>query len=405
MSRANAEPRPLFLTPVAASAESSERARLTARVKQLAADSGLTVSSVTTADAFPGLAPLLEDRIKTGHLDGLDWFTADRARFSVAPRNLQASAHSILSVGVAYWSVDPGRPDDGLPRGRISRYAWGVDYHTLLKSRMRALHARIEDELGRSLEARFLVDTARIVDRAVAARAGLGWYGKHSCLIVPGHGSWVLLGEMLLDLDLEADTPLDRDCGRCTICLDRCPTGAIVAPYMVDARRCLSFQTIEQRGEIPRQLRPLLGDWVFGCDVCQDVCPYTRAAAPTSDPAFQPKTIDNAYPSLHWLLRMTETEFRNVYRGTPVLRAKRRGLARNAAVALGNIGTDADLPVLIDALNGHDEPLVRGHAAWAIGQFGGSMAATALEGRRNRDPSESVCAEIESALQEFGAVR
>lgn len=402
MSRTGSVLRPLFLTPTAAVGGSPERARVTARIKHLAAAHGLSVASVTTADAFPGLAELLERRIQQGDLAGLDWFTADRARFSVAPRNLQTTARSILSVGVAYWSVDPGKPDDGETRGRISRYAWGVDYHELLKARMKALHERMEEEFGRSIEARFLVDTARIVDRAVAARSGLGWYGKHSCVIVPGHGSWVLLGEMLLDLDLESDAPLDRDCGRCTICLDRCPTGAITAPYTVDAPRCLSFQTIEQRGAIPRELRSLLGDWVFGCDVCQDVCPYTRAAALTSDPAFQPKTIENAYPSLARLLTMTEAEFRERYRGTPVLRAKRRGLARNAAVALGNVGTAADLAVLIGALTSHEEPLVRGHVAWAIGRIGGANAKRALESKRRSDPSDAVRAEIEVALDECG---
>ncbi|MEA2597524.1 MAG: epoxyqueuosine reductase [Thermomicrobiales bacterium] len=391
---------PLFLTSPIVPAPSSERRALTARVKQLAAENGLTVSSVTAADSFPGLADHLERHIVAGRIDGLDWFTRDRAAFSADPRNLQASARSVLSVGVAYWSIDPGKPEDGVPRGRISRYARGMDYHTLLKTRMRSLHATIEAEVGRPVDARFLVDTARIVDRAVAARSGLGWYGKHACIIVPGHGSWVLLGELLLDVELESDAPLNRDCGRCTICLDRCPTGAIVAPYTIDTPRCLSFQTIEQRGPIPRSLRPSLGDWVYGCDVCQDVCPYTRAAVPEPDPDLLPRSLNNAYPSLQWLLAMTEQEFRETYRGTPVLRAKRRGLARNAAVALGNVGSDADVPHLIDALETHDEPLVRGHAAWALGRLGGRRAIVALERCRTADPDESVREEIEAALSE-----
>jgi len=375
----------------------SVQGRLAARVKRLAAEAGLTVSAVTSAEAFPGLEPVLLRHIAAGRVAGLDWFTPERARFSTEPRNLQPSARSIVSVGVAYWSVDPGKPDDGEPRGRIARYAWGVDYHDLLKQRMQALHAAIEAEVGEQVEARFLVDTARIVDRAVAARAGLGWYGKHSCLIVPGHGSWVLLGELLLDLELEPDPPLAKDCGRCTICLDRCPTGAIVAPYTVDAPRCLSFQTIEQRGSIPPHLRPLLGDWVFGCDVCQEVCPYTKAASPAVAPAFLPRTPENAYPSLRKLLAMTEEEFRETYRGTPVTRAKRRGLARNAAVALGNVGTDEDVPHLAAALHGHDEPLVRGHAAWALGRIGGAAARRALAVAARAEPDEPVRAEIAGA--------
>jgi epoxyqueuosine reductase len=392
------DPAPLTLqTP-----RQRERQRLTAQVKLMAAQHGLDIARVTTADAFPELEPLLLDRIAAGRVRGLDWFTPERARFSTDPRNLQPDAVSILAVGVAYAGHGPERPDDGVRRGRIARYAWGADYHDLLKRRMRALHADLEALIGRSIEARFLVDTARIVDRAVAARAGLGWYGKHSCLIVPGHGSWVLLGEMLLDLDLEPDAPLDRDCGRCAICLDRCPTGAIVAPYVIDTPRCLSFQTIEQRGAIPRELRPLLGDWVFGCDVCQEVCPYAGAARAEPDPELLPRTIDHAWPSLPWLLRMSEGEFRATYRGTPVLRAKRRGLARNAAVALGNVGTDADVPALAEALAAHDEPLVRGHAAWALGHLGGSASRVALDVARRREPDDAPRDEIEAALESVG---
>jgi len=378
------------------------RRRLTDRVKRLAAESGLVVAAVTDAAPFPDLEPVLLDHIAAGRAAGLDWFTPERARFSCDPRNLHPSARAILAVGVAYRRPDEGKPDDGVPRGRISRYARGADYHDLLKRRMRELHARIEEAVGRPVEGRFLVDTARIVDRAVAARAGLGWYGKHSCLIVPGHGSWVLLGELVLDLELEPDAPIEKDCGRCTICLDRCPTGAIVDAYTVVAPRCLSFQTIEQRGAIPRDIRPLLGDWVFGCDVCQEVCPYTGAAKQPGDPAFAPRSLANAYPSLPWLLRMGEAEFRETYRGTPVLRAKRRGLARNAAVALGNVGSEVVVPILAEALASHDELLVRGHAAWALGRLGGTRARRALERARRLDPDGAVRDEAEAALLDLG---
>ena len=379
---------------------SRSAAHLTATIKHLAAEHGLAIAAVTSAAPFAGLEQPLLAHIAHGHMAGLDWFTPERASFSLDPRNLQPSARSIIAVGVAYWSVDPGKPDDGVPRGRIARYAWGVDYHDLLKARMRALHAAIERAVGRPVEARFLVDTARIVDRAVAARAGLGWYGKHACIILPGHGSWVMLGELLLDLELEPDPPLAKDCGRCRICLDRCPTGAIVAPYTVDTPRCLSFQTIEQRGAIPRELRPLLGDWVFGCDVCQEVCPYTKAARPEPDPAFLPRAVENAYPSLRRLLALTPEEFAATYRGTPVTRAKRRGLARNAAVALGNVGSRDDVASLVVALSTHDEPLVRGHAAWALGRLGGAAARRALERALRGDLDGYVREEIRAALGE-----
>jgi epoxyqueuosine reductase len=385
---------PLTLTPPLTS-----RQRLTQRVKHLAAEHGLTVAAVTSAEPFPDVLAILSDRIDAGHLAGMDWFTAERAAASCEPRTLMAEPRAILSVGIAYWGHDSGKPDDGIPRGRISRYARGVDYHEILPRRMRALHTAIEALAGHAVECRFLTDHARIVDRAVAARAGLGWYGKHACIIVPGHGSWVMLGEMLLDLDLEPDAPLDRDCGRCTICLDQCPTGAIVAPYTIHAPACLSFQTIEQRGAIPRELRPLMGDWVFGCDVCQEVCPYTGAAADVPDPDFLPLSIEHAYPSLPGLLSMSMRTFRDRYRGTAVMRAKRAGLARNAAVALGNIGTEDDVPALARATIGHDEALVRGHAAWALGRIGGSRSRRVLERAWERERDDEVREEIGWALE------
>ena len=376
------------------------RQRLTGQVKALALAHGLSVSAVTSAEAFPEVFHILRDRIDAGHLGGMDWFTTERAAASCNPKTLMDNPLSILSVGVAYWGSDEGKPEDGVPRGRISRYARGVDYHQVLQERMRALHAAIEEVAGQPVAARFLTDHARIVDRAVAARAGLGWYGKNACIIVPGHGSWVMLGELLLELDLEPDAPLDKDCGRCGICLDRCPTGAIVAPYTIHTPSCISFQTIEQRGAIPRELRPRLGDWVFGCDVCQEVCPYTRAAAEEPDPDFIPRHLDNAYPSLYRLLEMSNQTFREQYRGTAVMRARRAGLARNAAVALGNIGTVEDVPALARTALGHDLALVRGHAAWALGRIGGCSARRALVRAWERERDEEARAEIALALEE-----
>ncbi|HLU34179.1 MAG TPA: tRNA epoxyqueuosine(34) reductase QueG [Thermomicrobiales bacterium] len=377
----------------------TDRQRLTAQIKLLAARNGLSVNAITTADPFPAVADHLEEHIAAGHVEGMDWFTPERARFSTDVRNLHPGAQSIISFGLAYWSGPAEKPDDGVLRGRISRYAWGKDYHRVLKKRMKALHADMQEMLGRDLDVRMLVDTARIVERAVAARAGLGWYGKSANLIVPGHGTWVLLGEMVTDLDLEPDKPLDRNCGRCTICIDKCPTGAIVAPYTIDAPRCISYLTIELRDSIPHELRPKMGDWVYGCDTCQDVCPYTGAAKVVDEPELRPASTNNAFPSLHWLLRMSDKEFGDTYFGTPVPRTKRRGLARNAAVALGNIGTEDDMPVLIEALETHDEAIVRGHAAWALGRIGGIDARRALDRARTNDPDHTVVEECILALE------
>jgi epoxyqueuosine reductase len=377
----------------------AHQTNLSATIKALAHDCGLAVASITSADPFPGLAELLDDRIAQGHLRGMDWFTPERSVVSANPRMLHERAQAIISVGIPYFRNDVEKPDDGVKRGRIARYAWGVDYHKTLKTRMAELASRIEGLVGSSIEVRLLVDTARIVDRAVAARSGLGWYGKHTNIIVPGHGSFVMLGEILIDLELEPDQPLAKDCGRCRICLDRCPTGAIVAPYTVHAPLCISYQTIENRGVIPADVRAKMGDWVFGCDVCQDVCPYTGAARSMYDEAFAPTSTENAFPSLHWLLRMTEDEFRATYRGTAVLRAKRAGLARNAAIALGNVGDADDAAFLSEALASHDQPLVRTHAAWALGQIGGAIARTALDAALRTDPDDEVQCECRAALE------
>jgi len=209
----------------------------------------------------------------------------------------------------------------------------------------------------------------------------------------------VMLGELYLDVDIPADLPLDRDCGRCAICIERCPTGAIVEPYRIDAPRCISYLTIEERGPIPRELRPKMGNWVFGCDVCQDVCPYTKAARAVDDPDFQPATIDNAFPSLELLATMDHARYVELFGGTAVTRAKRRGLARNAAIALGNSGDPRAEPILLRMLAEHDEPLARGHAAWALGRLLGDEARPALNRHAAVERDELVIEEIHATLE------
>ena len=371
------------------------------RLNEIARECGIATIGVTSAEPFDGLGDLLATRIEAGHLRGLDWFTVERARFSAAPRNLHPTARSIISIGVPYRMASVACPEDE-PRGIISRYAWGDDYHRTLKQRMHELHSALEHELGHSIEARFLVDTARIVDRAVAARSGLGWYGKNTLILVPGHGSWVFLGDLIVDVEIEPDEPLRPKCGQCTMCIDRCPTGALQPGYIVETPRCISYLTIECRGPIERELRPLMGRWVYGCDECQDVCPYTGAASIDQDSVFAARTLDNIYPRLRWLLTMTESEFRETYRGTPVLRTKRSGLARNAAIALGNCGSDTDLAALEQVVRSHDIPLVRGHAAWAMGHLNRAASEPFLRRQAGIEPDETVRDEIVAALTGAG---
>jgi epoxyqueuosine reductase len=365
---------------------------------RMASEAGLLVSGVTTAETFHEAGDYVVDHIQRGHLDGLSWFNAERARQSADPRTLHPTVRSIVSVAVPFWSGHVEPPDDKL-RGRIARYAWGRDYHKILKQRMKTLLTMIRDHTGLTVDSRELADTARVFDRAVAARSGVGWYGKNSMIIVPGHGSWVMLGQMYLDIVIDPDPPLTQNCGRCTICIDNCPTGAIVEPYRINSPRCISYLTIEERGSISRELRPLMGNWVFGCDICQDVCPYTGAARVVHDPEFEPAHPDNVFPELGFLARMTETEFRERFSGTAVTRAKRKGMARNAAIALGNSGDERAVPVLESMLLSHDEPLARGHAAWALKHLTGQDALHTLAGAHSRELDADVRDEIEWSLE------
>jgi epoxyqueuosine reductase len=247
-----------------------------------------------------------------------------------------------------------------------------------------------------------------MVDRAVAQRAGLGWYGKNTCILAKGWGSWVFLSELVTSLDLESDAPLGANCGRCEICLHACPTDAFVAPYVLDNRRCISYLTIELKGSIPVELRPLIGNRIFGCDICQQVCPVNRVAEGRLRAAgklgprgerleFQPRTPSASSPALIELLALDEEAFRARFRHSPIKRAKRRGLLRNACVALGNLGDPVAVPALIRALE-DVEPLVRGHAAWALGTIGGAGARSALVAALDGEQDEGVRQELRYAL-------
>jgi epoxyqueuosine reductase len=272
---------------------------------------------------------------------------------------------SIVLTGMNYY---PGTfpPTEG-SRGRVSRYAWGADYHDVILRKLHQLAEWIDGQLERRLTYRAYVDTGPLLERELAQRAGLGWMGKNTNLISPKMGSYFFLGELLLDLELEPDAPFAEDrCGTCTACLDACPTGALTAPRTLDARRCISYLTIEQRGAIPEGIRPLIGDWVFGCDVCQEVCPWNgRFARPAREPAFKPvhATLD-----LVEMLTLDEDAFRNRFRETPLWRARRAGLLRNAAVVLGNLGDATAVPALERALS-DPEPVVARHAIWALGHL------------------------------------
>ncbi len=325
--------------------------------------------------------------------------------------DVMPEARSVVVVAMNYYH--PSRPDTleiSPDKGVISRYAWGDDYHDVMKGRLKELLSWIEGETGQDLDGRAYVDTGPILERELAARAKLGFIGKNGCLISPEFGSWLFLGELILPLDLTPDDVLPPEvssltdnelgtCGGCTRCIDACPTGALLAPYLIDARKCISYLTIELKGPIPKHLRPLIGNRIFGCDVCQEVCPWNRRfSRPSVHPEFAPRPgLD--VPDLLDLMDLDEEGFREMFRKSPVKRAKRRGLLRNVAVALGNWGSEEAVPVLLKALRDH-EPLVRGHSAWALGRICTSDAVAGLRDALEIEPSAWVREEIASALAE-----
>ena len=252
------------------------------------------------------------------------------------------------------------------PAGTIARYARGRDYHDVLREKLQALHRWLEEETGSPVAGKPYVDTGPILERDLARQAGLGWFGKNTMLINPRIGSFFFIGVLFVDLELEVDSPFRADrCGTCRRCIDACPTGAIVEPRVLDARRCISYLTIELRGDIPADLRPQMGDLVFGCDICQDVCPWNvRFSRDVSDAGLAPRA-ENVAAEPAELLALTDEEFRDRFRGSPVKRARRSGLARNAAVALGNRALPGDAGALQRALDDAD-PMVRDHAAWGL---------------------------------------
>lgn len=255
-------------------------------------------------------------------------------------------------------------------RGRISNYAWGADYHDLITPRLEQLAAWMREQSGDDVSSRVYVDTGAILERSHAQQAGMGFIGKNTMLIHPRRGSFMFLGEILTTLAFdEYDTPhRETMCGTCTRCLNACPTNAFPRPYVLDSRRCISYLTIELKGSIPLEFRPLMGNWVYGCDVCQQVCPFTKFVQPTAEQTFWPVDVDRASPPLADLLTLDDEGFRARFYGSPIWRIKRDRLVRNACVAAGNSGLDEFVPLLESLAREDRSDLVREHAAWALDQ-------------------------------------
>jgi epoxyqueuosine reductase len=335
--------------------------RLAARIKELGAQAGFDLVGIARAEA-PEALRFFGEWAARGYAGQMEYLTSQAARRS----SLLAAfpwACSVIAVGVAYDTPHPYSSDRPEGRGWISRYAWGDDYHDVVKKRLDAFVERLRATAG-SFRAQTYVDTGPVAEKAYAAAAGLGAYGKNTCLLHPEHGSWFFLGVVVTDLELPPDAPRADMCGSCTACLDACPTQAFPQPYVLDATRCISYLTIELRGAIPEPLRSAMGSHVFGCDICQDVCPWNRRRRGAGEPAFEPR-VGAFAPDLDELAALDQHGFSERFRRSPVKRAKRRGLLRNVAVAIANTGDPARAGVL-ERLAHDEDAVVREHARWAL---------------------------------------
>jgi epoxyqueuosine reductase len=350
-----------------------------AELSALAAQLGFAVCRVARC-GVPPHAREFGEWLDEGRHGEMAWMERNRERRG-DPQAVLPGARSVVVLAMNYWQGE-GSPQasdlsdlSDASDGVIARYAWGDDYHDLIEAKL--------DELDRFLTARGgaqkrYVDTGPVLERDFAALAGVGWQGKSTMLISPRLGAWFFLAELLTTLDLEADEPQAHRCGSCTRCITACPTGAITAPYQLDARRCISYLTIELKGSIPEELRPLIGDRIYGCDDCTAACPWNRFASASTETAFAARPHMHAY-ALRDYLALDDEGFRALFRKSPIKRIKRRGFLRNVCVALGNVGTACDLPALRLAA-ADPEPLIAEHAAWAIAQIEARLTPTPAAG-------------------------
>ena len=373
------------------------------------------VSASRELDYFPGW-------IESGRAGEMRYLESRDTQGRLKRAALQHVAPWARSVIVCALNYNTAAPQSSAPagdgRGWISRYAWGgadrpADYHDVVLSRLRQVESRLQElvtgetPVRASLQTRCYVDTGPLVERVFAKYAGVGWIGKNTCIIHQQLGSWLFLGVVLTSLELEPDLPAADRCGSCTRCLDACPTGAFLGPYELDATRCISYLTIEKRGEIPAELREGMGRHVFGCDICQEVCPWNRRAPVTTLAEFQPQP-DLVNPALEWLAQMNEEEFWRRFRGSPIKRAQRAGLRRNAVVAMGNSGQVRFVPVLQPLVNDPD-PNLAGHARWALRRLeetvhcGGIHPLQSGQGHGDRQRDDPHGLETPPALQPLQA--
>ncbi len=383
-------------------------------VKDKARQLGFELAGITSPDPVEHY-PAYQVWLQAGRHGDMRYLETERARnLRRDPRQVLPGCRSILVLGMCYpppsssgnlsQALDGqyGTGSSGLT-GKVAAYAWGTDYHVVFPPLLREIVEFLQQQIGAKVASRWYTDTGPVLERELAQRAGLGWIGRNTCLIHPLLGSFFLLAEIFLDLELQPDPPFPHDrCGTCRRCVQACPTGCIMPDRAIDASRCVSYLTIELKSAIPVELRPAIGSWVFGCDICQQVCPWNKRFA--GKPGNQREIL---FSDIASELEMTAGEFNRKFRPgknspSPILRAKRRGYLRNIAVALGNSRNSAAIFALSRALEGDAEPLVRGHAAWALGQIGGETARQVLSASADCELDPSVSQEIQAALRTRG---
>jgi epoxyqueuosine reductase len=379
------------VTPTATSPASVSEA-----IKRRARQLGFDLVGIAPAER-PVHAGFYLDWLRQGYHGDMAYLARpDSVDRRLDPDEALPGARSIIIAGLNYGGADDGPVHDP-SRPVFARYARGIDYHSVFEEKLEQLARSLRRLAGGAARTRCYVDYGPVLERDHAQRAGLGWIGKNTVLINTELGSYLFLGEILTDAQLTPDDPFEPDhCGTCQRCIWACPTGAFAGPRELDSRLCISYLTIELRGPIPTELRPLIGNRIFGCDICQEVCPWNKDVPMTTEERFRPRD-DVTGAELVELMNLSDEEFQSRFGDTPVERAKRRGLLRNVAVALGNWGDSAALPALVRGLNDQD-PLVRGHAAWALGRIGGEVAAAALQSRLEAEDDGWAGTEIRLAL-------
>jgi epoxyqueuosine reductase len=384
-----------YFVPVSPAASPLSGAALADRLKRTGIELGLVRVGFARAEPFTEAGAAFERWLERGHAGSMGYLAelGDRSD----PRRLLPNARTIVVAAMP--TSGPIHPRPGPTEGVIADYALGLDYHIALRGRLRRLSQAMADLSGKAVWARPCIDTAPLLEREAARRAGIGFVAKSTMLIVPGLGPRVMLGVLVTTLELPSSEPLESRCGRCTACLDACPTRAFVRPFELDARRCVSYLSIEHQGEVPVELRDGMGQHLVGCDVCQTVCPYDRIASAQVMPTDNAPRALLVNPKLERWLEMSATDYRRVTKRSALRRLGRTQLMRNAAIALGNAKQKSSVPALVKALSSPRSAIVRAHAAWALGKIGGAEAQIALERALDLEADVFVASEIRRSIK------